>query len=141
MIAAADRSKSECVELLLPALRQWMLWLRRIERSRNAVAFEQDDRAEDQGPFSLGADSRRRRIIHGGIIATLLDEVMGKANRFGGAGRDRRAQGRVSAAGTGGQNLRVEGCETEVQGRNLFLAGRNLRRGRNAAGARPRAGL
>ena len=61
---------------------------------------------------------------HGGIIATLLDEAMGKVCRF----REVRA---VTAELTVqylkpvkvDEEIVVEGFETDVKGRNLFLAG------------------
>ncbi len=61
---------------------------------------------------------------HGGIIATLLDEAMGKVCRF----RDVRA---VTAELTVqylkpvkvDEEIIVEGFETDAKGRNLFLAG------------------
>ena len=88
--------------------------------------FEQDEAARKiRGRFSLDAHYEGAPgFIHGGVIATLLDEVMSKANRF----RQARA---VTAELTveylrpvrTGQELVVEGWETEAQGRNLFLAG------------------
>ena len=61
---------------------------------------------------------------HGGIIAVLLDEVMGKVCRF----REVRA---VTAELTVqylkpvkvDEEIVVEGYETDVKGRNLFLVG------------------
>jgi len=63
-------------------------------------------------------------MAHGGIIATLLDEAMGKVCRF----REVRA---VTAELTVqylkpikvDEEIVVEGYETEVKGRNLFLVG------------------
>ena len=63
-------------------------------------------------------------MAHGGIIATLLDEAMGKVCRF----REVRA---VTAELTVqylkpvkvDQEIIVEGFETDQKGRNLFLAG------------------
>ena len=90
------------------------------------LAFEQDEAARKiRGRFSLDAHYEGAPgFIHGGVIATLLDEVMSKANRF----RQARA---VTAELTveylrpvrTGQELVVEGWETEARGRNLFLAG------------------
>jgi uncharacterized protein (TIGR00369 family) len=92
-------------------------------------------------------DNQKRRIVgrfilgdayqggggmgHGGIIALLLDEAMGKACRF----REVRA---VTAELTVQylkpvkvhEEIVVEGFETDQKGRNLFLAGEI----RNAAG-------
>ena len=48
------------------------------------LEFEQDDeRRRIVGRFQLGAEYQGGTgFIHGGIIATLLDEAMGKVNRF-----------------------------------------------------------
>jgi uncharacterized protein (TIGR00369 family) len=70
-------------------------------------------------------------MAHGGIIATLLDEAMGKVCRF----REVRA---VTAELTVqylkpvkvDEEIVVEGYEAEVKGRNLFLVGEI----RNSAG-------
>jgi len=70
-------------------------------------------------------------MAHGGIIATLLDEAMGKVCRF----REVRA---VTAELTVqylkpvkvDEEIIVEGYETEAKGRNLFLVGEI----RNSAG-------
>ena len=90
------------------------------------LTFEQDDAARRvRGRFQLGAEYQGGSgYIHGGIIATLLDEVMSKANRF----RDVRA---VTAELSVeylrpvrvGQDFVVEGWEAEAKGRNLFLQG------------------
>jgi uncharacterized protein (TIGR00369 family) len=90
------------------------------------LTFEQDDAARRiRGRFSLGPEFQGAvGFLHGGIIAALLDEVMSKANRF----RNARA---VTAELTveylrpvrTGQELVVEGWETDAQGRNLCLAG------------------
>ena len=77
------------------------------------------------GKFILGeAYQGGGGMGHGGIIATLLDEVMGKACRF----REVRA---VTAELNVqylkpvkvDQEIIVEGFETDVKGRNLFFAG------------------
>jgi uncharacterized protein (TIGR00369 family) len=84
------------------------------------------------GKFILGeAYQGGGGMGHGGIIAVLLDEVMGKVCRF----REVRA---VTAELTiqylkpvkVDEEIVVEGYETEVKGRNLFLVGEI----RNAAG-------
>lgn len=84
------------------------------------------------GRFILGeAYQGGGGMAHGGIIAMLLDEAMGKACRF----REVRA---VTAELTVqylkpvkvDQEIVVEGFETEQRGRNLFLAGEI----RNSAG-------
>ena len=48
------------------------------------LVFEQDDAAQRiRGTLRLGADIRAAAgFVHGGIIATLFDEVMGKVSRF-----------------------------------------------------------
>ncbi len=50
------------------------------------LTFEQDDAAQRiRGNFRLGAEYQGGAgFIHGGIIATVLDEVMGKVCRFRG---------------------------------------------------------
>jgi uncharacterized protein (TIGR00369 family) len=77
------------------------------------------------GKFVLGeAYQGGGGMAHGGIIAMLLDEVMGKVCRF----REARA---VTAELTiqylkpvkVDEEIVVEGYETEVKGRNLFLVG------------------
>jgi uncharacterized protein (TIGR00369 family) len=77
------------------------------------------------GKFVLGeAYQGGGGMAHGGIIAMLLDEVMGKVCRF----REVRA---VTAELTiqylkpvkVDEEIVVEGYETEVKGRNLFLVG------------------
>jgi uncharacterized protein (TIGR00369 family) len=104
--------------------------------------------ANDRGmKLTFVQDNAKRRIVgrfilgeayqggggmgHGGILALLLDEAMGKACRF----RDVRA---VTAELTVqylkpvrvDEEIVVEGFETDQKGRNLFLAGEI----RNAAG-------
>jgi uncharacterized protein (TIGR00369 family) len=77
------------------------------------------------GRFVLGeAYQGGGGMAHGGIIALLLDEVMGKVCRF----REVRA---VTAELTVqylkpvkvNEEIVVEGCETDQKGRNLFLVG------------------
>jgi uncharacterized protein (TIGR00369 family) len=90
------------------------------------LTFEQDDAAKRiRGKFRLGAEYQGGPgFIHGGIIATVLDEVMGKVCRF----REVRA---VTAELTieylkpvlVDKDLVVEGYELEMKGRNLYLAG------------------
>jgi uncharacterized protein (TIGR00369 family) len=90
------------------------------------LTFEQDDAAQRiRGNFQLGAEYQGGTgFIHGGIIATVLDEVMGKVCRFRGV----RA---VTALLTVEYlkpvpvetDLVIEGHEVGMKGRNLFLAG------------------
>ncbi len=90
------------------------------------LTFEQDNvNRKIVGRFVLGERYQGGRgFAHGGIIATLLDEAMGKVCRF----RQVRA---VTAELTveylkpvNVQNeIVVEGRETEQKGRNLFMSG------------------
>ena len=50
------------------------------------LTYEQDDATQRiRGRFKLGAEYQGGGgFIHGGIIALVLDEAMGKVNRFGG---------------------------------------------------------
>jgi uncharacterized protein (TIGR00369 family) len=90
------------------------------------LAFEQDDAAQRiRGSFRLGAEYQGGvGFIHGGIIATVLDEVMGKVCRF-------RGVHAVTAEMTVeylrpvpvDKDLVVEGHEVEMRGRNLFMVG------------------
>lgn len=97
------------------------------------LTFEQDNvHRRIVGRFVLGETYQGGGgMAHGGIIATLLDEAMGKVCRF----RDVRA---VTAELNieylkpvkVDEEIVVEGYETDQKGRNLFLAGEI----RNAAG-------
>jgi uncharacterized protein (TIGR00369 family) len=90
------------------------------------LTFEQDNvNRRIVGRFVLGERYQGGGgFAHGGIIATLLDEAMGKVCRF----REVRA---VTAELTveylkpvNVQNeLIVEGRETEMKGRNIFMIG------------------
>jgi uncharacterized protein (TIGR00369 family) len=90
------------------------------------LTFEQDNvNRRIVGRFILGHRYQGGGgFAHGGIIALLLDEAMGKVCRF----RQVRA---VTAELTVeylkpvavAKEIVVEGRETELQGRNLFLAG------------------
>ena len=90
------------------------------------LTFEQDNaNRKIVGRFVLGERYQGGGgFAHGGIIATLLDEAMGKVCRF----REARA---VTAELTVEylrpvsveQEIVVEGRETEQKGRNLFMAG------------------
>jgi len=97
------------------------------------LAFEQDDeRKRIVGRFCMEPRYQGGAgFLHGGIIATLLDEAMGKVNRFS----DVRA---VTAELTVEylkpvrieEEIVVEGWQKERKGRNLFHEGEI----RNAAG-------
>lgn len=87
------------------------------------LAFEQDDeRQRIVGRFRMDARYQGGTgFLHGGIIATLLDEAMGKVNRFS----EVRA---VTAELTVeylkpvrvAEEIVVEGWQKERKGRNLF---------------------
>jgi uncharacterized protein (TIGR00369 family) len=90
------------------------------------LTFEQDDVAKRiRGRFQLSETYQGATgFIHGGVIATLLDEVMSKANRFRKA-RAVTAELKVEYLRPVrvGVDLVVEGWETDAKGRNLFLRG------------------
>lgn len=90
------------------------------------LAFEQDDAARCiRGTFRLGAEySGGTGFLHGGIIATLLDEAMGKVNRFRGI-RAVTAELNVEYLKPvpAEQDIVVEAREIEKNGRNLFHMG------------------
>lgn len=104
------------------------------------LTFEQDDDAKRiRGNFQLGAEYQGGTgFVHGGIIATVLDEVMGKVCRFRGvhavtAELDIEYLKPVPVDA----DLIVEGYEVEMTGRNLRtvgeihdVAGRVLARGK-----------
>jgi uncharacterized protein (TIGR00369 family) len=90
------------------------------------LTFEQDDAAKRiRGMFRLGAEYEGGNgFVHGGIIATLLDEVMAKVSRF-------QSDYAVTAELTVefvkpvpvGDELIVEGWEVERNGRNRLRQG------------------
>jgi uncharacterized protein (TIGR00369 family) len=90
------------------------------------LTFEQDDATNRiRGNFRLGPEYQGgASFVHGGIIATVLDEVMGKVCRF----RNARA---VTAELTVeylkpvpiDADLEIEGREIEMNGRNIHIAG------------------
>jgi uncharacterized protein (TIGR00369 family) len=90
------------------------------------LAFEQDDSGRRiRCAFRANAEYQGGPgFVHGGIIATLLDEVMGKVNRFHGV-RAVTAQLSVEYLKPVpvDADLLVEGWEVERKGRNLFHAG------------------
>jgi uncharacterized protein (TIGR00369 family) len=105
------------------------------------LAFEQDNvNRRIVGRFVLGERYQGGAgFAHGGIIAVLLDEAMGKVCRF-----------REVHAVTAELNVEflkpvhvaneiiVEGHETEMRGRNLFMAG-EIRNGNGDVLARAKA--
>jgi uncharacterized protein (TIGR00369 family) len=97
------------------------------------LTFEQDDEAKRiRGSFSLPSDYQGGAgFVHGGIIATLLDEVMAKVNRFA---ADHAVTAKLNVeylrpVPTGAELL-VEGWELQRNGRDRFRQGEI----RNAAG-------
>jgi uncharacterized protein (TIGR00369 family) len=90
------------------------------------LSFEQDDSARRiVGNFRLGAEYQGGSgFIHGGIIATVLDEVMGKVNRFRGV-RAVTAELNVEYLKPVrvDEDLIVEAHEVEKSGRNLLHVG------------------
>src|SRR5690348_5840742 len=87
------------------------------------LTFEQDDAARCiRGRFRLGDEySGGPGFLHGGIIAVLLDEAMGKVNRFRGV-RAVTAELKIEYLRPVpvGQEIVVEAHEVETNGRNLF---------------------
>lgn len=90
------------------------------------LTFEQDEDARRiRGRFQVSSEYQGATgFIHGGIIATLLDEVMSKANRF------RKARAVTAELNVEylkpvrvGEDLLIEGWEADAKGRNLFLQG------------------
>jgi len=90
------------------------------------LTFEQDDAARCiRGTFRLGPEyAGAEGFLHGGIIATLLDEAMGKASRFRGV-RAVTAELNIEYLRPVpvGQEIVVEGREVEAQGRNFHRVG------------------
>lgn len=90
------------------------------------LTFVQDDAARCiRGRFRLGDEySGGPGFLHGGIIAVLLDEAMGKVNRFRGV-RAVTAELKIEYLRPVpvGQEIVVEAREVEANGRNLFHEG------------------
>lgn len=90
------------------------------------LTFEQDDAARRIiGRFRLGAEYQGAfGSIHGGVIAVVLDEVMGKVCRFRGV-RAVTAEMNIEYLKPVwvDTDLVVEGYEKEMTGRNLHLVG------------------
>lgn len=90
------------------------------------LTFERDDAGRRiRGMFRVSADYQGARgFVHGGIIATLLDEVMAKVSRFGG-------EHAVTAELTVeykrpvpvDEDIVVEGWEEKTSERNRFRVG------------------
>jgi uncharacterized protein (TIGR00369 family) len=90
------------------------------------LTFEQDDVARRiRGSFRVDpAYQGGRGMVHGGIIAMLLDEVMAKVSRFN---QDSAVTGELSVKYLKpvptGEDIVVEGWEIERSGRNIFRQG------------------
>ena len=97
------------------------------------LTFEQDEDAKRiRGTFQVPSDYQGGAgFVHGGIIATLLDEVMAKVNRFA---ADHAVTAKLNVEYLRpvptGADLLVEGWEVERNGRERFREGEI----RNAAG-------
>jgi uncharacterized protein (TIGR00369 family) len=90
------------------------------------LVFELDEAAQRiRGAFKIGAEYQGGPgFVHGGIIATLLDEVMGKVTRF----RKVRAvtaelQVEYLRPVPVDTDLVLEGWEVENKGRSFYYAG------------------
>lgn len=98
------------------------------------LAFEQDDEARRiRGAFRIGPQYQGATgFVHGGIIATMLDEVMAKVSRFRGiqAVTAELAVEYLRPVPVD-EDLIAEGYEMKRDGRNLHYAGEI----RNASGA------
>jgi uncharacterized protein (TIGR00369 family) len=90
------------------------------------LTFEKDDVARRiRGTFRLGAEYQGGPgFVHGGIIATLLDEVMGKVGRFRNI-RTVTAELQIEYLRPVpvDEELVVEGWEVEQNGRDLYHTG------------------
>ena len=90
------------------------------------LTFEQDDSTQRiRGAFKLGAEYQGGAgFIHGGIIATVLDEAMGKVSRFRGV-RAVTAELIVEYLKPVPVDapLLIEAYEVEKTGRNLHYVG------------------
>ena len=90
------------------------------------LAFEQDDaRQRIVGRFRLGEEYQGGSgFLHGGIIALLLDEAMGKAARFHGRARRHGGPARgVQASDPRELGNRGGGFVTRRDGRQLYHEG------------------
>ena len=103
------------------------------------LTFEQDDAARRiRGNFRLGQGvSGRSGFVHGGIIATLLDEAMGKVNRFRGL-RALTAELTIEYLRPVPveQDIVVEALRSGDEGTQSVPRGRNSERAGDVVGAR-----
>jgi uncharacterized protein (TIGR00369 family) len=87
------------------------------------LTFEQDDVTHRmRGAFQIGAEFQGAPgFLHGGVIATLLDEAMAKVNRFA---HDHAVTAELTIEYRKpvpvGRDLVVEGWEVERKGRDRF---------------------
>jgi len=90
------------------------------------LTFEQDDAARRiRGAFRVGAEYEGGSgFVHGGIIATLLDEVMAKVSRFA---QDRAVTAELTVEYKSpvpvDTDLLVEGWEVSRNGRSIYRQG------------------
>jgi uncharacterized protein (TIGR00369 family) len=90
------------------------------------LAFEQDDATRRiRGVFTISPEFEGGQgFVHGGIVATLLDEVMAKVSRFE---KDYAVTGELSVEYVKpvpvGEELTVEGWETQREGRKRIRQG------------------
>jgi uncharacterized protein (TIGR00369 family) len=105
------------------------------------LTFEQDDGARCiRGRFRIDDQyAGGPGMVHGGIIATLLDEAMGKVNRFRGL-RAVTAELNVEYVRPVpvGQEIAIEAREVKVDGHDLYHEG-EIRNARGDLLARGRA--
>ena len=90
------------------------------------LTFEQDDTARKiRGAFQLGPEYQGgSNFVHGGIIAVVLDEAMGKVNRFRGL-RSVTAELNIEYLKPVPVNsdLVIEAYEVDKKGRSIFIVG------------------
>jgi uncharacterized protein (TIGR00369 family) len=90
------------------------------------LTFEQDDEARRiHGRFRIGPQyAGGAGFVHGGIIATLLDEAMGKVNRFRGV-RAVTAELNIEYLKPVpiDADIEIEAHEVDMKGRNLYHVG------------------
>ena len=90
------------------------------------MTFEQDDAAKRiRGSFRIPSIYQGAHgMVHGGIIAMLLDEVMAKVSRFQ---QDRAVTGELTVKYLKpvptDEEIVIEGWEVERQGRSIFRQG------------------
>ena len=90
------------------------------------LAFEQDDATRRiRGAFRIGPEYEGGSgFVHGGIIATVLDEVMAKVSRFA---QDRAVTAELSVEYQKPvpveEDLLVEGWEVSRKGRSIYREG------------------